>query len=122
MDPVPQPPQPSTDAALCRVYGYYATADRKPAVGAVFTFTLVSPGLTLSERGIVGRTVAVKTDATGALSTGENRPFVELHRNDQLQPAGSWWEVACGGLEVTGKRVVLATATLDLNEALRTAT
>ena len=64
--PVVVVPGVPAEQGLCRVYAYLETVDNLPAANVEVEFTLVTAGVTASERLIAGRTVAARTDAQGA--------------------------------------------------------
>lgn len=114
-------PGPSSDASTCRVYGYFETIDNKPAPNINVSITLVSPGLTVSNKGIAGRVLRLKTDATGTLVSSTLQPYLDLQRNDLLTPVGSYYSVTCEALGVIDVHILLTTATRDLVAALAAA-
>jgi hypothetical protein len=92
---------------LCRVFGYFENAGNSPAVGAVFSFTLISSGLVKAERAIIGRKVEATTNADGYLE-------IDLQRNDLLTPEGSYYKVACLALNLAGAEITLEDESFDL--------
>lgn len=106
------PLQPG-DAQICRVYGFFESLRNKPGQVQV-SFKLTGPLGLHSDRILVGREVRFSTDATGALSDGTN-PWIELQRNDMLQPAGSQYEINAPALGVRNKIVTLTTPTAEFS-------
>lgn len=112
--PVVVVPGVPAETGVCRVYGNFETLDNKPAMNLEVKFVLVTAGLTASERLIVGRTAVAHTDHLGRLCDEQNTPYIELQRNDLLNPAGTTYRVYCADLGVNGQVITLDSGVADL--------
>jgi hypothetical protein len=113
-------PGPPADVGLCRVYGYVERIDNgKQVANLTVEITLGSPtGIAASERIIAGRSLTFKTDAQGRIVGQDGSPWIDLQRNDLLEPAGTYYTITSAAMGVTGKRVTLTTSTADLRTLL----
>lgn len=108
-EPVIVIPAPPTDAAVCRVYGYFETVDNKPAADVEISFQLICPTLAKSDKLLGNRAVTVNTNSDGRIVDANANFYVELNRNDSITPAGSKYNVF-----IREKFVACITLTTDL--------
>lgn len=106
-------PDSPIDTSLCRVFGYFETIDNEPAKDVPITFELIANGIIRSERLIAGRSITVTTNETGRLVNFLGRPWVDLQRNDELMPTGSFYRITSGPLGIN-QEVTLAQDSFDL--------
>lgn len=113
-------PGAPADTALCRVYGYLETITNEKVLANVkVEITLQTPtGVAASERLIAHRTITLTTDAQGRLVGPTGDPWVDLQRNDLMQPAGTSYLISSTALGVRGKPVTLTTQVADLRTLL----
>lgn len=115
-------PQSPTDVGVCRVYGYVESIDNGKAVANLSVEITLGTltGVAASERIIAGRSIKVTTDAQGRILGKDGNPWIDLQRNDLLEPAGSYYTITSTALGVTGKKVFLTTQVADLRALLLT--
>ena len=111
--PVVVLPGAPADASTCRVYGYIEDLNNQPVADVLITFELIGAEPVKSNKVLAGRKVDVRTNASGQIQDASGNAYVDLQRNDQLTPTGTYYRVTAPLLKMKNEKLELEAATYD---------